>query len=205
MGNTFTQPIVKSDVYFRDDLPLLDHAKDKIIAITGCTGGMGRLVAETCGRHGATIIMLNRPSSRATDVYNHCRNTIKEGKFVHIDCDLTSFESVRQAADNIRNQFGESGVDILFNNAGIMAFRDQPTDDGISFLHNLSHKRNVLQTKFEFVTFKIQINRFRDPNADEPSIPFFTHARDFPAASESCRPAGRRSRCQPYLYGALFW
>ena len=46
-----------------------------------------------------------------------------------IDCDLMDFSSVRNAADKIKLQFSD-GIDVLCNNAGIMADEDKATKDG---------------------------------------------------------------------------
>ncbi len=40
------------------------------------------------------------------------------------------FASVRKAAEEIKKKFPE-GIDVLCNNAGIMADEDRPTKDGI--------------------------------------------------------------------------
>ena len=37
----------------------------KVIAITGCTSGMGLVLARTAAEKGAQVVMLNRPSDRA--------------------------------------------------------------------------------------------------------------------------------------------
>ena len=44
------------------------------------------------------------------------------------------FASVRKAADAIKQQF-PGGIDILCNNAGIMADEDRATKDGMSLSH----------------------------------------------------------------------
>ncbi len=40
------------------------------------------------------------------------------------------FQSVRVAADELRRAFGERGIDVLCNNAGVMAMDDKATRDG---------------------------------------------------------------------------
>ena len=48
-----------------------------------------------------------------------------------VDCDLMDLSSVRKAADEVKSQFS-NGIDVLCNNAGIMADEDKATKDGIS-------------------------------------------------------------------------
>ena len=47
-----------------------------------------------------------------------------------VDCDLMDFSSVRTAVEVIKQRFPD-GIDVLCNNAGIMADEDKATKDGI--------------------------------------------------------------------------
>lgn len=143
MGGKFTKPVQKKPKHFKEDLPIFKEAKGKVIIITGCTAGMGRLVADQMGKNGAqAVVLLNRPSDRAATALKELKETVPTGNFIHIDCDLLSFESVKAAAVEVKKQFGDHGVDVLFNNAAIMAFKDQPKQDGLEqqmLTNHLSH------------------------------------------------------------------
>ena len=54
-----------------------------------------------------------------------------------VDCDLMDFGSVRAAAEIIKQQFAD-GIDVLCNNAGVMALEDKATKDG-RFFTNAPH------------------------------------------------------------------
>jgi len=43
MGGKFTKPVQKKSKHFSQDMPMLKNASGKVIAITGCTAGMGRV------------------------------------------------------------------------------------------------------------------------------------------------------------------
>ena len=58
------------------------------------------------------------------------KDEFPSAKISSVDCDLMDFSSVRKAADSIKQQF-TAGIDVLCNNAGIMADEDKATKDGI--------------------------------------------------------------------------
>jgi NAD(P)-dependent dehydrogenase (short-subunit alcohol dehydrogenase family) len=123
MGVGYSTPKIASQycgVYF-DSLPWMGG---KVIVITGTTTGIGFVVARTLVQKGAKVLMLNRPSPRATAALERLKNVAQEsggeGTAEHIDCDLQSFASVRVAADLIKASQVTYGVDILVNNAGAL-------------------------------------------------------------------------------------
>ena len=108
-----------------------NHSQDmtnKVVAITGTTSGTGFVGAREVALKGATVILLNRKSERSEQAHKLLLEYVPEGKFDPIDCDLQSFESVLSAMETIRSKY--SVVDVLVNNAGVMALKDQSTKDG---------------------------------------------------------------------------
>ena len=99
------------------------NIEGKTIAITGCTTGIGRIVAATAAHYGARhVLLLNRASARAADVDAHVRAIAPPPTSVtSMDCDLQSFASVRNAATLLKAACEGSGLDILYLNAGVMA------------------------------------------------------------------------------------
>ena len=110
---------------------LADHTRDlsgRVAAITGTTSGTGFVCARELARLGATVVLLNRPSSRATASLAALREAVEGATFDPVDCDLQDFASVRAAAVSIRERYDR--LDILCNNAGVMALPDRATGDG---------------------------------------------------------------------------
>lgn len=108
-----------------------NHGRDmtnKVVAITGTTSGTGFVCAREVAKLGATVLLLNRKSERSANSLNQLRNAVPAGNFVAIDCDLQNFESVRNAISNIKDQY--EVLDVLVNNAGVMALKDIATTDG---------------------------------------------------------------------------
>ena len=113
------------------DSVIENHTQDmtgKVVLITGTTSGTGYVCATEMAKLGATVVLLNRASERAASALEKLRATVPGGTFDAITCDLQDFASVRQAADEIRARYNV--VDVLCNNAGVMALEDRATKDG---------------------------------------------------------------------------
>jgi len=107
------------------------HTQDmtgKVVAITGTTSGTGYVCARELAKLGAKVLLLNRASDRARTSLEKLEREVPEGHFVDITCDLQDFESVRHAAREIAGRFER--LDVLCNNAGVMALPDRATKDG---------------------------------------------------------------------------
>ncbi|MEM7136064.1 MAG: SDR family NAD(P)-dependent oxidoreductase [Myxococcota bacterium] len=107
------------------------HTQDmtgKVVAITGTTSGTGYVCARELAKLGARVLLLNRESERSTAALAKLRQEVPTGHFTAVACDLQDFESVRGAAQRIREQ--HDALDALCNNAGVMALPDQATKDG---------------------------------------------------------------------------
>jgi len=120
---------------------LENHAQDmtgKVVAITGTTSGTGFVCARETARKGATVILLNRASERSNKALEQLQEAVPNGKFDAITCDLQRFDSVREAIDTIQQRYNV--IDVLVNNAGVMALKDEATVDG----YDVQMQTNVL-------------------------------------------------------------
>ena len=108
-----------------------NHSQDmtgKVVAITGTTSGTGFICAREVAKKGATVILLNRESERSENSLRQLQEAVPEGKFDPVVCDLQDFQSVRNAAEAIKSKY--EVIDVLVNNAGVMALKDVATKDG---------------------------------------------------------------------------
>lgn len=113
------------------DEVIKNHSRDmsnKVVAITGTTSGTGFICAREVAKKGATVILLNRKSERSEKAHQQLLESVPSGKFDPIDCDLQSFESVHDAMEAIQSKY--EVIDVIVNNAGIMAIEDRATPDG---------------------------------------------------------------------------
>lgn len=171
MGVSYSTPHPRETKYFPDfvekELPSL---RDKTVAITGCTSGTGLVAAKAAVRKGAkNVLMLNRPSERAAAAESAVKEEIigaassddddddsKKRTTTSVEtipCDLQDFNSVRQAADAIKSKY--EAVDVLCNNAGVMALDDVATKaDGYDVQIQTNHLSHFLLTKELFPLLK---------------------------------------------------
>ena len=108
-----------------------NHTQDmtgKVVAVTGTTSGTGYVCARELAKLGAKVVLLNRSSDRSASSLKSLKEEVPGGSFHSIDCDLQDFESVRNAIEEIKSSYDV--VDVLCNNAGVMALPDKATKDG---------------------------------------------------------------------------
>ncbi len=118
-----------------------NHGRDmsgKVVAITGTTSGTGYVCARELAKKGARVILLNRKSERSQNSLQQLQASVPNGKFEAIDCDLQSFASVKKAMEAVKSK--HELMDVLVNNAGVMALRDAATADG----YDVQMQTNVL-------------------------------------------------------------
>lgn len=131
------------------------HTRDmsaRIAAVTGTTSGTGYVCARELAKRGATVLLLNRPSARSQDALKKLIDEVPSSTFENIACDLQDFESVREAAAAIKGKYDR--LDVLCNNAGIMAVKDEATKDGYDVQMQTNCLSHFLLTKELFGLLK---------------------------------------------------
>jgi len=150
MGGLFSAPQNVQSVEFPSWVARIPSQSGKIVVVTGCTTGTGYVFARTAALKGATVVMLNRESDRqkklAKELADECPDAEANNRLVHIPCDLMSFDSVRSASAAVKQRFAETGVDVLCNNAGVMALKDEATPDGYDVQMQTNHLSHFLLT-----------------------------------------------------------
>jgi len=113
------------------DAVITNHTRDmtgRVAAITGTTSGTGYVCARELAKRGATVLLLNRASARSASSLLQLQAEVPGADFDAITCDLQDLESVRSAIDVITSRYDK--LDVLCNNAGVMALEDYATKDG---------------------------------------------------------------------------
>ncbi len=146
MTENYKKPEIKN-VYYDDVVNALPSMAGKTIAITGTTSGTGKVAASTMAARGARLILLNRKSERASAALAELKSNYPEADIQGIDCDLQKFSSVRQAATAVL-ALCPDGLDVLCNNAGVMALKDMATQDGFDIQMQTNHLSHFMLTKF---------------------------------------------------------
>ena len=117
--------------------------KGKTVIITGANTGIGKETAVDLARRGARVILACRNMSKGSEAVREIQE--RTGKSVLLEeLDLASLDSVRRFANNILQS--EPRLDILINNAGIMACDYQKTKDGFEMQFGVNHLGHFLLT-----------------------------------------------------------
>jgi NAD(P)-dependent dehydrogenase (short-subunit alcohol dehydrogenase family) len=147
MGGVPTKPSEHYSAFEATSVPTL---QGKVVAITGCTTGIGYVTAVCAARKGAEhIFLLNRPSERAIQAEQSIRQEVTPDSKTIVEtiaCDLQDFESVRTAAASIRSKCIHQ-LDVLCLNAGVLALDDVATKDGYDVQMQTNHLSHFLLTK----------------------------------------------------------
>jgi NAD(P)-dependent dehydrogenase (short-subunit alcohol dehydrogenase family) len=107
------------------------------------------------------VILLNRPSERSQKSLAALKEAVPNGNFEPIDCDLQSFDSVRKAAEEVKQKCPE-GLYALCNNAGVMALEDKATPDGYDVQMQTNHLSHFLLTAELFPLLEKAANMLGD-------------------------------------------
>jgi len=115
--------------------------------ITGTSaGGLGAQTAVFLAKgNPKEIFLLGRTESKVVSVIDEIKSISPETfvKFIHVDLDR--YDSIRTAADTINNTVAK--IDILINNAGIMATKDYTlTAEGLEAQFGSNHVGHFLLT-----------------------------------------------------------
>ena len=141
---SYTRKILDS-VYFPSFKSSLPSMKGKTVVITGTTSGTGLIAANTVADLGGKLLLLNRKSERSQKSYMEIKNSHPDSEIYDVECDLQSFQSVRNASSKVKELCPE-GVNVLCNNAGVMALKDIATQDGFDIQMQTNHLSHFLLT-----------------------------------------------------------
>lgn len=124
---------------------------DKVIIVTGSGRGIGREIAESFTKNGATVIISDYSTESLTEAENLF--TTKGYSFKAIPCDVTNSEDVQNLIDLTYKEFGK--IDVLINNAGI-------TKDNLILRMKDEQWNSVIETNLKsvFLTTRASVKYF---------------------------------------------
>lgn len=117
--------------------------KGRTVLVTGGYSGLGQETARAMAAKGAHVILSGRDATKLSAT----ADAIAEGTGAKVDtlvCDLASLDSVRKAAAEANDRFEK--IDLLINNAGVMACDDAKTADGFEMQFGTNHIGHFLLT-----------------------------------------------------------
>ncbi len=120
----------------------------KIVLITGANSGIGFETARQLAERGAEVIMVCRDLERGRSAMIRIAQVATAQAPTLLIADLSSQDSIRALADEVRSRF--SRIDVLINNAGAIFARRELSVDGIEKTFAINHLAPFLLTQILF-------------------------------------------------------
>ncbi len=115
------------------------------VFVTGATSGLGKETVRAMAAKGAQVVLAGRNQEALDAAVNDIKSAHPQVKLDTIVCDLSSLESVRACGLEARERF--EAIDLLINNAGVMATPMSHTKDGFESQFGTNHLGHFVLTK----------------------------------------------------------
>jgi NAD(P)-dependent dehydrogenase (short-subunit alcohol dehydrogenase family) len=89
--------------------------ENKVIVVTGATRGIGRSIAEACGRQGGKIVICSRHEAAVNEIIDNLKNT--GISITGITADVSRYADLEKLLHHAIDTWGK--VDVWINNAGL--------------------------------------------------------------------------------------
>ncbi len=125
------------------------NLSNKTIVITGATAGIGLAAAARLAGQGARVIGVGREQSRCRQAEESVRAAYPNARISFLTADLSSLQSVRALAADIKVKLAAEGIgylDVLVNNAGTVSSWYMATADGFELQFAVNHLAPFLLT-----------------------------------------------------------
>ena len=123
-----------SDKWTVDRIP---DQTGRTAVVTGANSGLGLVTARELARKGANVVLACRNLEKGESARGECGAQAPDAEVELEELDLASLDSVREFAERFRS--GHQGLDLLINNAGVMATPRRSTADGFELQFGTNH------------------------------------------------------------------
>lgn len=117
-----------------EDIPDLGG---KVAVVTGANGGLGLATVKALAGAGAHVVMAARNQDKARQAFEEVKGLHRSADLEVVELDLGSLKSVEDAANVISST--SPRIDVLINNAGVMATPESRTADGFEMQLGVNH------------------------------------------------------------------
>jgi NAD(P)-dependent dehydrogenase (short-subunit alcohol dehydrogenase family) len=109
----------------------------QVALVTGSNSGLGLSIARHLAEHGARVLLACRNTTKAEAAADEIRGRVPAAEVETVPLDLASLADVRRAAAALRA--AHPRLDVLLNNAGVMALPYRQTADGFEMQFGTNH------------------------------------------------------------------
>ncbi len=128
-----------------NDIP---SQEGRLAIVTGANSGLGYFTTKGLAEKGCEVIMACRNISKGADAKKALLKEKPEMKLEVMELDLADLDSVRAFAGKFREKYNQ--LDLLINNAGLMAIPRRMTRDGFEMQFGVNHLGHFALTALLF-------------------------------------------------------
>jgi len=123
----------------------MTNVSEATILVTGATDGLGKRVAQVLAARGATVLLHGRSPERLQSTLEELRKETGSEKARSYLADLSSLAAMRDLAERILSEHDR--LDVLVNNAGIIARGRKESEDGHELTFAVNYLSHFLLTR----------------------------------------------------------
>ncbi len=109
----------------------------KVAIVTGANSGLGYEVTKGLAEKGAQVVLACRNLQKATPAVDRLRRDVPAASLAVMEIDLADLVSIQRFAEAFKQRYDR--LDILCNNAGLMAIPRRETKDGFEMQLGTNH------------------------------------------------------------------
>ncbi len=117
-----------------NDIP---NQNGRIAIVTGANSGLGLITAKELARKGAHVVMAVRNTTKGEAARDEIRAEVPDADLKLMTLDLASLDSIHSFAKAFKAEYDH--LDLLINNAGVMAIPRRETADGFEMQFGTNH------------------------------------------------------------------
>lgn len=115
----------------------LPDLEGKRALVTGANSGIGFEATKKLADKNAEVVMACRIREKGLDAKEKIEKEVEDAELTVMQVDLASLESIHEMAEEFKLEYEK--LDLLFNNAGIMAIPRKETQDGFEYQMGVNH------------------------------------------------------------------
>ena len=175
-----------------DDIPDLTG---RLAVVTGGNAGLGLAIAHRLVEHHARVIVACRNADKAAAAVSELRTAHDGAEVSFALLDLARLTSVRALGEQLRRD--EPRLDLLVNNAGLMAIDHALTEEGFEMQIGVNHLGHFV------LTLELMPLLLVAPEARVVTMTSFGHRAGHLAVDDLMFERRRYDRWQPYFQSKL--